>query len=1119
MHFHRSNRAEELLDSLATLVSDGKADVFAPETIVVQSRGMERWVSMELSRRLGIWANGRFPFPRAWIEDVTSRVLGIEHATEPIFSPDTLQWSIASILPGLCEQPAFAPVARYLRDDSRNRRTLELSAEIARVLDTYVVFRPKLIAQWERGNDDDWQAILWRELIKRHGPEHAAGRAQRLIQALSRKDARERLPERISLFAVSTLPPLYVELLSQLARQMEVHWFLLSPSREYWADIRPQREIWSSLSDPALDRVDAADLHLTEGQPLLAAWGAVGRDLVRVIDQRCQQVDAEHDNYHDPGTDTLLHVLQSDMLNLRDRRAASTDSESPALTTDSESPALATDCQPIPLAPEDTSLTLHACHSEMREVEVLHDQLTHLLETDRTLTPQDILVMAPDIDRYAPLIDAVFGRGEEAQALPYAVSERRPAAMRPTLDAFDAILDALGSRMPATTVLDLLHVDLIRERFEIGDDELETVVEWVADSGARWAVDEQHRAEVGQPELRENTWRFGLDRLLLGYCFDGDGHELAYGVRPLDDMEGNHTDLLGRFADFCESLFRFRRTASADHTLPQWRTFLTDVLNTMVDRSPLSAADHRTLHEALATLCKRAEATHFDGTLALRTVQQQLRAMLEAKAGSHGFLSSGITFCRMVPMRSIPFRVIALLGMNHDGFPRADHDGGIDKSKASPQPGDRSARNDDRQLLLEVALSTRDHLIVTFVGQSVRDNSARPPSVLIDELLDWCTHAFVLPHSEGDQLSPRERMRKRLVVTHPLQPWSPRYFGVGDDPRLFSYRSEHAAGSARLHASSGEALQFFRDALPDLPRVDVLALRDLEESINDPVRTLLQQRLGIRLGGDAQLLEDREPMSLRALDAWNIATPLIELAKRGDLPPDATSLLRASGEVPLGSPGEREIERVRRAVTELTAIARTFGKAPFPPQAIDVDLGAQRLQGWVRDRYDAGTVHTTYSRLDSGGELRAWVRHLAINATPHVEGPRVSHLVGRDESSQEPAVLTFPEIPQEDARELLRGLCRLRDQAMMQPSLFDRSRARAYALDFLKKGDHASALAAAKRKTSTFVDHYAALAFDDGDALSAGSDLGPGGDATREQAFAEVALAVYRPLLQRRVVT
>ena len=1105
MHFHRSNRAEELLDSLATLVSDGKASVFAPETIVVQSRGMERWVSMELSRRLGIWANGSFPFPRAWIEDVTSRVLGTEHATEPIFSPDTLQWSIASILPGLCRQPAFAHVARYLRDDSRNRRTLELSAEIARVLDTYVVFRPKLIADWERGSDgrddDDWQAILWRELIKRHGSDHAAGRAQRLIQALSRKDDRERLPERISLFAVSTLPPLYVELLSQLARHMEVHWFLLSPSREYWADIRPQRDIWSSLSDPALDRVDASDLHLTEGQPLLAAWGAVGRDLVRVIDQRCQQVDAEHDSYHDPGTDSLLHVLQSDMLNLRDRRA---------VATNREQQALATDCEPLPLAPEDASLTLHACHSEMREVEVLHDQLTHLLETDRTLTPQDILVMAPDIDRYAPLIDAVFGRGDEVQGLPYAISERRAAAMRPTLDAFDAVLDALGSRMPATTVLDLLHVDLIRERFEIRDDELETVVEWVAESGARWAVDEHHRSEVGQPELRENTWRFGLDRLLLGYCFDGDGHELAYGVRPLDDMEGNQTDLLGRFANFCESLFRFRRTATTDHTLAQWRTFLTDVLNTMVARSSLSAADHRTLHEALATLCKRAEATGFDGTIALSSVQQQLRAMLEAKAGSHGFLSSGITFCRMVPMRSIPFRVIALLGMNHDGFPRSDRDGGIDRSKASPQPGDRSARNDDRQLLLEVVLSTRDHLIVTFVGQSVRDNSARPPSVLIDEFLDWCTHAFVLPTSVTNNVSPRERMRQRLVVTHPLQPWSPRYFGLADDPRLFSYRPEHAAGSARLHTSASEPLQFFRHALPAPAHVDAVALRDLEESINDPVRTLLQQRLGIRLGNDALLLEDREPMSLDALDAWIIATPLIELAKRGDLPQDATALLRASGEIPLGAPGEREIERVRRDVTELTAIARSFGVAPHPPQVIDVNLGVQHLHGWVRDRYDTGTVHTTYSKLDSGGELRLWVRHLAINAMPRVNGPRISRLVGRDEGSHEPAVLTFPEMPQEEARELLRDLCRIRDRAMTRPSPFDRSGARAYAVEFLKKGDHAAALTAAKRKTSNFENHYAALAFDDGEAL---------GDAAQEQAFAEVALAVYAPLLQRRVVT
>ncbi len=1088
MHFHRSNRAERLIDGLAQLVGRPNADPFAQETVVVQSRGMERWVAMELSRRLGVWANGRFPFPRTWIDDVTARVLNAPSDLATRFSPEAMQWSIAAVLPTLLDRAELRTVRSYVGGDEQARRLLELSAEVARVLDQYVVFRPKLVAEWERGHDDNWQAVVWRALVQRHGAEHAAARAQRLLKALSTtsKLAVGVLPERVSLFAISTLPPLYVEMLSQLARHMEVHWFLLSPSREYWADIRPQREIWSALSRDQIGTADADELHLTEGQPLLAAWGRTGRDLIRVVDQRVQQLDAEHDDYVDPGTDSLLHVLQSDMLHLRDRHAGG-------------------EHGPRTLAESDQSLTIHACHSEMREVQVLQDQLIALLEADPTLQPQDILVMAPDIDRYAPLIDAVFARGDDLHALPYAISDRRAAISRPTLDAFATLLDALGSRMTASTVLDLLNIDLVREQLAIEAEDVERIVDWVTESGARWGVDEHHRVEVGQPERRENTWRFGLDRLLLGYALDGEGEALAFGVRPLDDVEGTETELLGRFVDFCERLFAFRERVRGERAMAQWRDLLAELLATMLKRSAINAADHRTLLETLDQLAMLADKAGFDRGVSLATVQRVLADALERDGHSHGFLSSGITFCRMVPMRSIPFRVIALLGMNHDTFPRNDRDNGLDRSKDNRQPGDRSARDDDRQLLLEVVLSARDHLIVTFVGQSVQDNSVRPPSVLIDELLDWCTRAFVIKAKGSVTFPARDAMRRRLMVRHPLQPWSPDYFGAHADPRLFSYRAEHAVGSQALHDGTAHAHQLFTAPLPAMVASETIDLRELEETINDPVRTLLQQRLGIRLGRDAALLEDRGPMALEALESWQVATPWIDLAMKDRLGDDAFSLLRATGTIPLGGPGQAKADAVAQDARRIAQLSAPLRRQPIAPLLVDLPIGALRAQGLIRDRYAAGTVLATYSKLDSGQELRTWVRHLVINAVGETAGPRESHLVGRDERTGDPGVLTFTALDPEEARAHLQALLAVREEALQSPCPFDRKRGRAYAVHFCRHRNHEAAIEAVRGMRNQFgLGDYSVLAFDGVDPL----DLP--GQAAR---FARVAMAVYAPLL------
>lgn len=272
MYVHRSNRTETLVGELAALVARPATDAFGRECIVVQGKGMERWLSMELARRLGVWANPDFPFPRKLIERALTAVGGPEVPGSACFAPETLMWAIADVLPQFVERPEFAPIRGYLAGDERALRRIQLAARIADTFDQYVVYRPEMVLTWERGDGTDWQAVLWQELVKRHGSTHIAARARAVLAAVDAdKPGLDDFPSRVSIFGVSTLPPLYLNVLVALSPWIELHLFILSPSREYWADIRSRREVLRALAKRPAAPLDAeAALHLEEGNPLLA---------------------------------------------------------------------------------------------------------------------------------------------------------------------------------------------------------------------------------------------------------------------------------------------------------------------------------------------------------------------------------------------------------------------------------------------------------------------------------------------------------------------------------------------------------------------------------------------------------------------------------------------------------------------------------------------------------------------------------------------------------------------------------------------------------------------------------------------------------------------------------
>jgi exodeoxyribonuclease V gamma subunit len=636
----------------------------------------------------------------------------------------------------------------------------------------------------------------------------------------------------------------------------------------------------------------------------------------------------------------------------------------------------------------------------------------------------------------------------------------------------------------------------VRARFAIDPIEIDTIRRWVAVSGIRWGVDGEQRAEFELPRIEQNTWRFGLERLFLGYAMTGEREgRLFAGRLPVDGVEGTEADLLGRLSELVDVLARFRGDATEPRSMSEWAERLRELVGAIVGESAAGGDELARLRRAIDDLGEAASAAGFDGRLSLRAVRERLAAMLDLDMPTTGFLSGGVTVCAMLPMRSIPFRVVCVLGLSDGAFPRSSHLPAFDRMARERRLGDRSPRDDDRFLFLEAILAARDRLIITYVGQSVHDNSDLPPSVVVSELLDTLDESFSV---EGG------RVRDHVRVRHPLQAFSPRYFDElsrKEDARLVSYAKLACVGARALAAPGGpkKLAPFVVGRLGDA-RVEIAAvsLDELVSFFKNPAKELVRKRLGFALGVEATHLLARESFELENLPRWLIGDEILSRVSSATEEERVLSLVRAKGVLPPYVLGDLELEKVGEAAQRIAAGAAIHrsGEA-LETVVIDDEIGGVHVSGELRGLWAGGQVIATYSKSGTGRELEAWIRHLFLCLAKPGGCHLGTNLVTRGDWGAELAAFRAVD----DSRAILGDLIGLYLSGMERPLLFLPDISRAYREARMKGEDEARALAKAVRSIS-WEDPYVAIVF--GDLRESLSE--------NLAAFAETAERIFAPL-------
>lgn len=1026
LHLHRAPRTDLLADELGALLAtplEG-VDPFVGEVVVVPAKGVERWLSQRLSHRLGsgprggdgVCAGVQFRSPGSLFAAVAER------PDDDPWAADALVWPLLRVIDASLDEPWAATLARHLGHgiegadaELRRGRRFATARRIAALFASYSAQRPALVTDWSAGRDSDgagepvppdlaWQPQLWRRLAAEVAAPDPVRRRAEALARLQADPAAVDLPPRVSFFGYTRFAAGDLCLLEGLARAREVHLWLPHPSSALWSALAGE-------SGPVPRTTDRS--HLAARHPLLATLGRDTREVQRTL---AALPCVEHE-ITSPAcgaeSPTLLRWLQDD---LRGNRPG--------------------DPTERVLDPRDRSVQVHACHGPARQVEVLREVLLGLLAADPELEPRDVLVMCPDIESYAPLLSAAFGLadvvgpdGHPAHRLRVSLADRALDQTNPLLAVLARVLDLAGGRAGVGEVLDLAHAEPVRRRFGLREDDLELLTTWAEQAGIKWGFDADHRADFGLADFDDNTWRAGLDRLLAGVALSDDSDLMLGGVLPFDDVGSGDVDLIGRLAELVARLESVTDRLTGTHDLDHWLDTLEEAVRSLTAVRPGDAWQ-------LGQVQRELDALRAGGAAAGTTVQLRLpdiRAMLTDRLAPRptraNFRTGTLTVSTLVPMRSVPHRVVCLLGLDDGVFPRVGVTDGDDLLARRPLTGERDPRSEDRQLFLDAILSATDTLVVTYAGANEFTGHERPPAVPVGELLDALDLTAASPDAERS-------VSDLVTIKHPLQPFDRRNLVPGQlvPDHAFAFDRFALDGARAAEREREPVPPFLPDVLPAPPPADVVALDDLVDFFGGPVKGFLKQRLCIALPREDEPVDARIPVDLDPLEQWAVADRVLGDLLRGCSREQAEERERRRGVVPPGELGRRILDRVVRQAVPLARAALEEGRGREPRAVdVDVDLGdGRRLRGTVPEVHGDLLLRVSYSRLGAKHRLHSWIKLLALTASDEDSAWR-SLTIGRAERGGADVDCSRIGLLDHRSREWLRELVALRDEGLREP--------------------------------------------------------------------------------------
>ena len=1028
-----SNQIEVLKDILGELLTrTPPKNPLTSEQILVQSTGMSKWLQLELAQQTGIAIALDFPFPASFLWSIYTHFL--PHVPKKsVFYKEALTWKIMTLLYDYRYQSEFQTLSHYLTDDPHQLKCYQLATKIADIFDQYLVYRPDWITKWEAGDNlsevtrfQPWQPILWRAIIKnalqlKQAHRHRVTLHNEFKYAIENTTKTKGLPKRIFIFGMTAFAPHFIETVQLLKKHLDIHLMMHNPCRQYWADLTKnidQDDSYTIFSDATTIKPSTANNILKNKEKkqqlaknnfsnnvyynsLLASLGQSGSEcLQQILNTHCQEINA----FVTINAHSLLTQMQSDILNLHNWQ---TNKEKPKIN------------------PKDHSISFHNCPSPRRELEILHDQLLALFDQVSALTPKDIIVMIPDIETYAPWINSVFGQinDYDKRKIPFSISDCNTNQTHPIMVGILQLLNLHKSRYNSTELLTLLDIPALQRQFNLQPQQLKMLRTWIYDSGIRWGISEDDSDKYDIPRCTNHSWRYGVSRMLLGYCLPESSGSYQ-NILPFNLPYEQNIELVGYISDFIEQIENLKNTLEKNRTYAEWCCYIHNVINLFFKPDSQDEQDLQVIYQALTQIQDVLTDVAYNNSISHVLFMQTLLEQLNKEQSTQRFLTGKVNFCTLTPMRTIPFKVICLLGMNNDTYPRMPTPIAFDLMIQNRRAGDRFTRDDDRYLFLEIILSARHTLYLSYIGRNINDNSETPPSTLVSELLEYCQNNYHITHN--------------LTTMHPLHACHPDYFSDISSLPILSYAHEWLpiAKHNCNQTDISPVTQVTNKKPENIREHNTIKIKDLISFYQNTCRYYFKHKLKVFFSSHHQEQSNTELFLPTSLTSYKVKEILLKHMMNGTKEHELYQKLETSCLIPHKPFGEILIKKYLQDIKQISNKLEPYLSGYYENIIIKLPIGGVSVQGYLKTCNSDHIIGTVPASIKAKHIINHWISHLCFCANAKQNNCK-THLIGfANTKDQSYEYKYFSPVSRDIAQHTLENLIRLYLSGLNSPIPF-----------------------------------------------------------------------------------